>query len=70
LGVVLVSEKVNAKVLFLLAGLKGHLLKKFKENCELAGGVHGVDYDSCLDWVEHQLFDPEEVPRMYENSVH
>jgi hypothetical protein len=62
---VLIPEKPNAKVPFLMACLKGRLLRKFKENCELAGGIHEVDYDSCRDWIEHQLFDPEEVPRMY-----
>ena len=62
---VLVSEKANAKVPFLMAGLKGRLLQKFKENYELGGGIHGVDYDSCRDWVEQQLFDPDEIPRMY-----
>jgi hypothetical protein len=53
---VLVSEKPNARVPFLMACLKGR---------ELAGGIHGVDYDSCRDWVEQQLFDPDEIPRMY-----
>jgi hypothetical protein len=60
---VLVPEKPNAKVPFLMACLKGRLLKKLKENCELAGGIHEVDYDSCRDWVEQQLSDPDEVPR-------
>ena len=62
---VLIPEKPNAKVPFLLACLKGRLLRKFKESCELAGGVHEVDYDSCRDWLEQELFDPDEVPRMY-----
>jgi hypothetical protein len=37
---VLVDEKANGKIPFLMAGLKGRLLKKFTENCELAGGIH------------------------------
>jgi hypothetical protein len=42
---VLIPEKPNAKVPFLLACLKGWLLRKFKESCELVGGIHEVDYE-------------------------
>ena len=63
---VLVSQRSNAKVPFLMAGLTGRLLTKFKEECKLVGGIHQADFDSCRDWLEEQLFDPTEFPRMYE----
>ena len=43
---VLVSERPNAKVPFLMAGLTRRLLTKFKEECELVGGIRHADFDS------------------------
>ena len=61
---VLVSERANA-IPFLMAGLTRRLLRTLKENCDLIGGIHCADFDSCRDWLEQQLFDLDEVPKVY-----